>query len=206
MCLSAHPFQFVDHVSVTDLVQAAAMIDSRLLLALVSLIVNVDLTWAQSAPRVDVSRTDEGYRIHVEADLGSPHRRVWAVLTDCTQAKAFVPHLESCRILARDATGRWDERENVVNPPFLPRIRTVVRNDYQPMRGFKYKLVSGDMKRSEGSWSLSPKGVGTHVVYDALVEPNTEAPAALILALIRNDLPSMFRKLDSLSRESAPQK
>lgn len=182
------------------------MTNLRTLLAFALLIAPVETTWAQSPPRVEVNRTSEGYRIHVEADLVAPPQRVWAVLTDCAQAKLFIPHLESCRIVRRDAGGRWEERENVVNPPFLPRIRTLVRNDFQPIRGFKYKLVSGDMKKSEGTWSLTPSGAGTHIVYDALAEPDSEAPAALVSALIRNDLPSMFRKLDALSREDAPQK
>jgi uncharacterized protein YndB with AHSA1/START domain len=193
-----------NHANVIDPAHTVPMILFRFTLALASSLLLIGATRAEVAPDIVVAKAPEGYRIHVEALLPAPPRQVWAALTDCARAKSFVPHLESCRILSRDPAGRWDVRENVANPPFLARVRTIVRSDYQPIRGFTYKLVSGDMRKSEGAWTLTPKGSGTHIVYEALVDPDMAAPSMVITAAIRSDLPSMFRKLDELSRAVSP--
>lgn len=161
--------------------------------------------FAQSRPEIAVSQQGETFVIKVEAMLSAPARDIWAVLTDCDRAKEFVPHLEVCRIIEKDPQGRWDIRENVANPPLLPRVRTILRNDYTPPRGFTYKLVSGDMRRSEGSWSITPTASGAKVVYSAKVEPGLSAPGFLVIGAIKSDLPPMFEKLETLSRARARQ-
>jgi len=162
-------------------------------------------TAAQGAPTIDVRQDGDSYLIRVEATLPAPARQVWAALTNCERAREFVPHLESCRIVEKDPAGRWDVRENVANPPLLPRIRTVVRNEYTPTSGFTYRLVSGDMKVSEGSWSLKPAGNSTHVIYSARVQPGMSAPSFLVIGAIKSDLPDMFSNLAILTRKLASQ-
>lgn len=157
---------------------------------------------AQAAPKIEVSRQGDSYNIRVEALLSAPAKHVWSTLTDCGSATKFIPHLESCRILEKDPAGRWDIRENVANPPVLTRIRTIVRNDYTP-GGFSYRLVSGDMRVSEGSWRVTPKGDASSVLYVARVEPSLPVPGFLVIGAIKADLPALFSNLESLSREAA---
>ena len=157
-------------------------------------------TRADMLPQIDIREEGSAWRVRVEATFSAPARQIWSVLTDCGRATAFVPHLESCRVMDHDPNGRWDIRENVSNPPLLPRMRTLVRSDYQAPRHFTYKLVSGDMKRSEGSWTLMPQPGGTQVVYVALIEPSLPAPGFLVANAIKADLPDMFRKLEALTR------
>jgi hypothetical protein len=160
---------------------------------------------AQTTPKIDVSDQNGKYLIRVEAVLSAPVRDIWAVLTHCTRATDFIPHLESCRILDKDPSGRWDIRENVANPPLLPRVKTILRNDYAPPHSFSYKLVSGDMRSSEGSWSILPSARGAKVIYSAKVEPGVSVPGFLVVSAIKADLPSMFEKLEALSRARARQ-
>ncbi len=160
---------------------------------------------AQSAPTIDVRQDGDSYLIRVEAVLPAPARQVWAALTNCERAREFVPHLESCRIIEKDPAGRWDIRENVANPPLLPRIKTIVRNDYTPTSGFTYRLVSGDMQVSEGSWSVKPAGNSTSVIYSARVQPKILAPSFLVVSAIKSDLPEMFANLATLSGKLASQ-
>ncbi len=155
---------------------------------------------AQVLPVIDVLEEGTAWRVRVEATFAAPAQQIWSVLTDCSRAPAFVPHLESCRILGKDQAARWDVRENIVNPPLLPRMRTIVRSDYRPPLSFTYKLVSGDMRRSEGAWTLTPQNGGTRVVYVALIEPSLPAPGFLVANAIKADLPEMFRSLDALTK------
>lgn len=161
------------------------------------------MAFAQPAPKIDVAQNGESYSIRVEAVLSSAPRHVWAALTDCDRARDFVPHLESCRVIERDPAGRWDIRENIANPPFLPRVRTVLRNEYTPISGFTYRLISGDMRVSEGSWSVQPAGNATRIVYQARVEPSVSVPGFLVISAIKADLPGMISKLAALSQTLA---
>lgn len=155
---------------------------------------------------VDVSQDGGSYRIRAEAVLSAPVRHVWAALTDCALATSFIPHLETCRILEKDPSGRWDVRENIANPPLLPRIRTIVRNVYAPPRQMTYKLVSGDMRLSEGVWTLEPFGEQAKVIYSARVEPDAPVPGFLVVGAIKGDLPDMLSKLEAASRRLAAQR
>ena len=159
---------------------------------------------AQTPPQVSVREEGSAWRIDVQATMTASQRQIWSVLTNCARAKDFIPHFETCRVADKDPAGRWDVRENISNPPFLPRIRTMIRSDYRSPQGFTYKLVSGDLKRSEGSWELIPQTVGTRVHYKALFEPQVSAPSFLMVSAIKSDLSEMFSRLERLSVSSKP--
>ncbi len=154
---------------------------------------------AQAPVQVTVHEDGSAWRIQVDATMNASPRQIWSVLTNCARAKEFIPHFEMCRVVDKDPAGRWDLRENISNPPFLPRIRTMIRSDYRPPQGFSYRLVSGDLKRSEGSWELIPQLVGTRVHYQALFEPQVSAPSFLMISAIKSDLSEMFSRLERLS-------
>lgn len=159
---------------------------------------------AQTPIQVTVREEGSAWRIEVDATMNASQRQIWSVLTNCARAQDFVPHFETCRVVDKDPAGRWDLRENISNPPFLPRIRTVVRSDYRSPHGFTYKLVNGDLKRSEGSWELIPQQVGTLVKYKAVFEPQMAVPSFLMMSAIKSDLSDMFSKLERLSASNKP--
>jgi ribosome-associated toxin RatA of RatAB toxin-antitoxin module len=159
---------------------------------------------AQTPAQVIVREEGAAWRIDVEATMKSSQWQIWSVLTNCARAQDFIPHFEACRVVDQDPAGRWDLRENLSNPPFLPRIRTMIRSDYRAPHGLTYRLVSGDLKRSEGSWDLIPLRAGTRVHYKALFEPPVAAPSFLMVAAIKADLSEMFAKLERLSVTSKP--
>lgn len=154
-------------------------------------------------PAVSVTpvRTEKGEVMHVKASIrikASP-QAVWAVLSDCARAPQLIPHLESCRIIERDPRGRWDVREHVINPPLLPKMRTLVRNEFLHSRQLAFRLVSGDMKASDGAWTLRLEGDETILSYDAHVAPNFAAPQFLVANSISNDFPKMLRAIGQAS-------
>jgi len=159
---------------------------------------------AQEPVQVTVREDGSAWRIEVNAIMQASQRQIWSVLTNCARAKDFIPHFETCRVADKDPAGRWDVRENISNPPFLPRIRTMIRSDYRSPQGFTYKLLSGDLKRSEGSWELIPQSAGTRVHYKALFEPQVSAPSFMMVSAIKSDLSEMFSRLERLSVSSKP--
>jgi uncharacterized membrane protein len=166
----------------------------------------VSLASAQVAePSIVVTpaTTDKGEVTHVRASIriNAPPANVWATITDCARAPRIIPHLESCRLIERDPAGRWDVREHVINPPLLPKMRTIVRNEFTPSKRLSFRLLSGDMKTSDGAWTLQPDKGGTILSYDAFVAPNFAAPQFLVSRSISNDFPRMLRAIAKASQD-----
>lgn len=156
-------------------------------------------------PSITVSpvQTHKGEAMHVRASMriGAKPDAVWAVVSNCQRAPTIIPYLESCRVSERDPRGRWDIREHVINPPLLPKMRTLVRNDFDPPRKLTFRLLSGDMKVSDGAWTLRPEGHDTILSYDAIVAPSFSAPQFLVSRSIKTDFPKMLREIDRASRD-----
>lgn len=155
-------------------------------------------------PTISVTpiQTDRGEVMQVRASIriSATPNAVWAVVSDCARAPDIIPHLESCRIAERDPRGRWDIREHVINPPLWPKLRTIVRNDFDPPRRLSFRLLSGDMKVSDGAWTLRGDGVETVLSYDAQVAPTFAAPQFIIARSIKSDFPKMLKEIDRASR------
>lgn len=146
-------------------------------------------------------RTEKGDVVHVKASIrikASPET-VWEILSDCARAPQLIPHLQSCRIVERDPRGRWDIREHVINPPLLPTMRTLVRNEFITSKRLSFRLLSGDMKVSDGAWTLRPEGPETILNYDAHIAPHFAAPQFLVANSISNDFPRMLRAIAKAS-------
>jgi len=160
---------------------------------------------ASTEPFVEIFpvSTPDGAATRVKAviEIDANPAAVWAVITDCAGAPKVIPHLESCRIVEKDSSGSWDVREHIINPPFLPRIRTLVRNDFTQRRRLAFKLQSGDMRISDGAWVLNLVNGRTHLSYEAIIAPKSAAPQFIISRAIAQDFPAMLR---AIQRASAP--
>lgn len=161
------------------------------------------------AVEIKADEKADGARIRAAIDIAAPPRVVWRVMTDCERAPRFVPGLESCRILKRDADGRWDIREHrIAWTWFMPRVRNVFRSDYEAPARLRFRRVDGDLRLSQGEWRLEPSADGraTRVVYDAVVAPGVPLPEFLVIEALRRDIPIVLRKLRHESQSAAAQR
>jgi uncharacterized protein YndB with AHSA1/START domain len=169
------------------------------------------LAWAPAAaaqkydepPVVSGERAGDGGRAHASMDVRAPPSAVWAVLSDCGQARRFMRDLISCRVLERGEG--WDVREHRVRGwPLRPVMRNVSRITLEPNRRLAFHRIEGDWSRSEGEWRLTPidDGRGTHVEY----EINAAIEGALPAGLTQSRLLSTVRAtLSALRREAERQ-
>jgi uncharacterized protein YndB with AHSA1/START domain len=158
---------------------------------------------ARGQPYVEV-RSDPGGasgRVRAAIDIAAPPLVVWSAMTDCDLAPRMVASLKSCRVVARDPAGRWDDREYVSRMGLLPSLRTQVRDEFDPPRRMTFRRTSGDMKVLDGEWRLisSPDGAGTRVLYENRAAAPFAAPGFIARLIMRNDVP---RAMLALRRES----
>lgn len=133
-------------------------------------------------------------------DIEAPPAVVWNVILDCRRARRMAPNVQSCKVVDRADDGSWDVREMVVAPPLAPKIRSVFRSSYEPVRRITFKCAGGDVKVCEGEWRLTPlPSGGTRVAYtNRASSPYPAIPASLTRDAMRND---MVRALKALRKE-----
>jgi hypothetical protein len=104
-----------------------------------------------ATPTVSAQRAGDGGRASASMDVRAPPSAVWAILSDCGQARRFMRDLVSCRVLDRGEG--WDIREHRVRGfPLGPIMRNVSRITLEPNRRLAFRRVEGDWTRSEGEF------------------------------------------------------
>lgn len=143
--------------------------------------------------------------IRAAIDIAAPQGVVWSVVTDCALAPRMVDNLKSCRILERDPQGRWDIREQVSKMSFVPSVRTVFREDFDPPDRMTFHRTGGDLAVLEGEWRLTPHGDGVRVTYEARVAAPFSAPGWVARIALRHDVPQALLALRREALARAPQ-
>ncbi|HEV7383598.1 MAG TPA: SRPBCC family protein [Phenylobacterium sp.] len=140
--------------------------------------------------------------IRAAIDIAAPPEVIWSVMTDCDLAPRMVANLKSCRILDRDPQGRWDVREQISKMTFVPSVRSVFREDFEPPNRLTFHQVGGDLKVLEGEWRLTRHGGTTQVTYEAHVAAPFSVPGWLARLALRHDVPMALLALrrESLAR------
>jgi len=140
---------------------------------------SAEKTLAAGKAWVTVAPAGEGAFIHGAIDIAAPPAKVWAVLTDCAQAKRIIANLTVCRVVEKGPG--WDVREQVSQGNmFVPTIRNVVRADYTPHSRIVFRKTGGDLKAMQGEWRLEPRGKGTRVIYVNRVAADIKLPAEVV--------------------------
>jgi hypothetical protein len=142
-------------------------------------------------PYVEVKPGPDGTSgvILAAIDVAAPQAVVWSVMTDCDLALKMVANLKSCRILERDPQGRWDIREEITKMTFMPSVRTVYREDFDPPQSMAFHRTDGDLKVLEGEWRLAPHGDQVRVTYEAHVAAPFAVPGWVARIALRHDVP-----------------
>jgi carbon monoxide dehydrogenase subunit G len=143
--------------------------------------------------------------IRAAIDIAAPQAAVWSVMTDCALAPRMVDNLKSCRILDRDPQGRWDIREQVSRMTFIPSVRTVFREDFDPPQKMTFHRTGGDLAVIEGEWRLIPHGDGVRVTYEARVAAPFSVPGWVARIALRHDVPQALLALRREAMARAPQ-
>ena len=128
----------------------------------------------------------------------APVERVWAVIVSCEQARAFVAGLEECEVL--DERGDYALTRQVVDKGWAtPRLEYRFETRRVPYESMTFRLVDGNLRALEGSWSFQPTDSGLLVRHAVQLEPLVPAPRWLVRRNLRQDLPGMMRCIRALA-------
>jgi len=160
----------------------------------------------QGRPFVEVRPDPDGVsgQIRAAIDIAAPVDAVWTAMTACETAPRMVPSLKSCRILQRDALGRWDVREFVSRPSFLPPVRNVFRSEYEAGQHIRFRRAGGDLAVFEGEWRLEPGEGRVRVFYESRVAAPFNVPRALARIALRHDVAQALAAFRREAMASAP--
>jgi Polyketide cyclase / dehydrase and lipid transport len=153
-------------------------------------------------PAVSVTADGDsaGGRIDAQIKITATAETVWSTMLDCAVSLRIVSGLKTCRVVERDPGGKWDVREHVVAwSALLPTVRSVFRSEYQFGREIRFSRVSGDLKKLEGQWQLTPSdgGRATLLRYMAVVDPGVPLPGALVRSAIESDVTRVLKALQA---------
>jgi hypothetical protein len=81
----------------------------------------------------------------------------------------------------------------------------VIRSDYSPPYLIQFHRVDGDLKVLEGEWRLSPLagGTRTHLAYESRLVSPFPAPAMIVRAVLRKDMPQTLANVRDASESEA---
>lgn len=132
---------------------------------------------------------DVTYRVPVQP------REAWAVLTDFERMPAFVPNLESSKVLQRNGKTVVIEQKGSMRLGMLPiHYESTRQIDIAPYQSIRSHTLSGDT-RLESVMVLTPAGGGTLLSYHATAASDLPVPNSLVSSYLGGMLESQFKAM-----------
>lgn len=146
-------------------------------------------------PAVQISNQDGTLVLNISYLVPVTPREAWAVLTDFEGMPAFIPNLESSKVLQQTGKTIEVEQKGSISLGMLPfhyeSRRQVELVPYQTIRSH---TLSGST-RLESVMVLTPAGNGTLLSYHATAVPDLPVPASLISSSMGEMLGSQFKAM-----------
>lgn len=146
-------------------------------------------------PVVKVGEANGRLVLNVSYRVPVSPREAWAVLTDFENMPAFVPGLETSKVLQRTGKTLQVEQTGSVHFGMLP-IQYASKRQVEivPYQSISSHTLSGDT-RLESVMVLTPAGNGTLLSYHATATSDLPVPNSLISASLSDMLENQFKAM-----------
>lgn len=145
---------------------------------------------------VDVRMQDGEVLVDVDFHVNATPQEVWAVITDYDHATEFISKLTKSVILSRTQDTLLVSQKGTMGwGPFSVPIETVAEIKLTPYEKIQSHLVSGNMRKSEGTTRLIADASGTRVVYHLEAIPDVWMPPLIGRALVEFETRARFRQV-----------
>lgn len=153
----------------------------------------------KAEPQVSVTRLGEAYEVNVRMDVAGSRAMAWKVLTDYDNLPRFVPGMQSSRIVSGRGEPLLLEQKGASGVLFFKVTTTTVSRIVEiPESEIRFDLVSGNLKRMRGAWTLSPHDHATMVAYRAELLPEFAVPPLIGPAVMAQNVKTM---VEGVARE-----
>jgi ribosome-associated toxin RatA of RatAB toxin-antitoxin module len=146
---------------------------------------------------------ESGGAATVHALFWAPTAAAWDVLGDCEVNYQFVDGLRDCELIESSETEALT-RQAVKKHFLAPRMEYTFKTARQSGNWVAIRLVSGDLKRMEGSWRFDPvEGSDAVLVsHHIQVQPKMPVPRWLVRRTLKRDIGDMVACLRSIAAAS----
>jgi ribosome-associated toxin RatA of RatAB toxin-antitoxin module len=125
-------------------------------------------------------------------DIAGSRALVWRVLTDYENLQRFVPGMQSSRIVSGRGEPLLLEQKGESGVLFFKLTTTTVSRIFEtPESEIRFDLVSGNLKRMQGSWTLTPHDHAISVGYRAELVPEFDVPPLIGPAVMAQNVKAM---------------
>jgi len=146
----------------------------------------------------DVRRDENRGDVRAAVSIAASRDVIYAAMSSCPAALAFVPHLKHCVVLEAAQDQSWQVIEHLVDLGwYLPGTRYVFRAEYDPGRSVRFEHLRGDLSDNRGLWELrpAPGWEATIVTYRVHIVPRFYVPQWLIRQSLKRELPALLEAL-----------
>lgn len=136
--------------------------------------------------------------VRAAVKIDAPPAVVFQVMSSCTDAVQYVPHLRLCRVRNRAADGSSQLVDQEIDFGwYAPRLKWTFRAEFVTDQSITFRQVSGDFKQNYGLWEFEAidDGTGTLLRYRATIDPPGFVPNWLARSTFKRELPQMLTDL-----------
>lgn len=169
-----------------------------LLLACAAFLVPAISAAAQQPDDIDVNVQISGDEVIVDLSLLVPATRqeTWAVLTDFAHMSGFVSNLKESRVTASAGdTLEIFQRGSAAYGPISFPFESTRAIRLTPQEMIQSHLLSGSMRKMEGTTRLTEEGTQTRIVYHADTVPGVWIPPLLGKTFIEHEAREQFNEM-----------
>lgn len=166
---------------------------------------------ATSTQDIEVSAKKVNNMVVIDVSLVVPAtaKEAWDVLIDYDRMPEFLPNLQSSKVIARTPTQlKVAQKGGVTHGPISLTFDVVREVDLKPYSEILSRVVSGNLKKVDGTTRLAAAGDGTRITFHSESIPNIWVPPGIGPALIENETRSQFNDMrnEILKRKESAKK
>ena len=161
---------------------------------LVLILLPIPAVHAAAKVTINTERLGMAVQLDASARIRAPRGLVWTTLTDYADLWRFIPGLRYSRVIRRDGATAYVQEQGETRLLFLSfPISVVLASSEHPPYRIDVHAVSGDLKRLEGSYRITPNRDGTLLLtWSGAIQPGFWLPAYIDEAMVRSRIGAQF--------------
>ncbi len=163
----------------------------------------------QQGEDIEVKVEVAGENVSVDLSLVVPATRqeVWAVLTDFDHMAEFISNLKESRVVSSSAdTKKVFQRGSAKYGPIKFPFESTREMRLDPFDKIRSHMISGSMRKMEGTTQLVDEGAQTRVIYHTDSIPGVWIPPVIGKTFIEHEIREQFQEMrnEIIKRKQVP--